>query len=41
MTTNGVQVFGWAYSLEAVDTPSDPASNFAEHDDCECPFESS
>ncbi|KAG8688196.1 hypothetical protein FRC11_005887 [Ceratobasidium sp. 423] len=31
MTTNGVQVFGWAQSTAAVDTPSDPASTFQEH----------
>ncbi|KAG8697384.1 hypothetical protein FRC08_006563 [Ceratobasidium sp. 394] len=33
MTTNGVQVFGWAYSTVAVTTPSNAASNFQEHDD--------
>ncbi|KAJ1308933.1 hypothetical protein OPQ81_004617 [Rhizoctonia solani] len=31
MTTNGVQVFGWAQSTVAVDTPSNPASTFQEH----------
>ncbi|KAF8605228.1 cellobiose dehydrogenase [Ceratobasidium sp. AG-I] len=33
MTVNGVQVFGWAYSTVAVDTPSSAASTFAEHTD--------
>ncbi|CAE6505183.1 unnamed protein product [Rhizoctonia solani] len=31
MTTNGVQVFGWAQSTVAADTPSNPASTFPEH----------
>ncbi|KDN51286.1 hypothetical protein RSAG8_00915, partial [Rhizoctonia solani AG-8 WAC10335] len=31
MITNGVQVFGWARSTAAVDTPSNPASTFQEH----------
>ncbi|KAG8687354.1 hypothetical protein FRC12_017219 [Ceratobasidium sp. 428] len=33
MTTNGVQVFGWAYSTVAVDTPSNAQSTFQEHTD--------
>ncbi|KAG8745775.1 hypothetical protein FRC10_007036 [Ceratobasidium sp. 414] len=33
MTTNGVQVFGWAYSTLAVDAPANAASTFQEHDD--------
>ncbi|KAF8596986.1 hypothetical protein BDV93DRAFT_527730 [Ceratobasidium sp. AG-I] len=32
LNTNGVQVFGWAYGGGVV-TPSNAASNFAEHDD--------
>ncbi|EJD48894.1 cellobiose dehydrogenase [Auricularia subglabra TFB-10046 SS5] len=33
LDTNGTPVLAWAYGATAVNTPSDPNSNFAQHDD--------